>query len=246
MHRARRTTHLLGIPVHPMSTVELRGELRRAFASDRTHRIVTLNPEIAVAAHRNGRYAAIIRTADMVVVDGVGIRIALRLRRRVQGDRITGTVLLETACAIAAEEGRPVTVLLRSDGLTAPPILRAALKQRWPDLAIAIGVVDPERPPDPALMRAVAEHTPALLITNFGHPAQEEWIATYVDQFPSVRVAFGVGGAIDYFSGTIPMPPPLVRKYGIEWLWRFLRQPWRFARIATAVIRFPLLVLRYR
>ena len=229
-----------------MSIVELRGALRRAFTSDRTHRIVTLNPEIAVAAHRDGRYGAIIRTADLITVDGMGIRLALRLRSRVRGDRITGTTLLETACAIAAEEGRPATFLLRSNGLTAPPLLRAALKEHWPALPVSIGVIDPDRPPDPGILRAIAEHTPALLITNFGHPAQERWIAEHVGQFPSVRVAFGVGGAIDYLSGAIPPPPPFVRRYGIEWLWRFVRQPWRFQRIATAVIRFPLLALRYR
>lgn len=242
MQRIRST--ILGIPVDRVSVVELRGFLRRAFAGNRTQRIVTLNPEIAVAAYRDGRYGSVVRTADLVTIDGVGVRFALRIRRRPVGDRITGTILLEEACALAAADNRTAVFLLRHDGLTAPPVLRATLKQRWPTLAVAIAAVDPERPLDAALARAMNDHAPALLVTNFGHPMQEQWIAEHVDQFPTVRVAFGVGGAIDYLTGSAPLPPEFVRRYGIEWLWRFVRQPWRIGRIATAIIRFPLLAAR--
>jgi UDP-N-acetyl-D-mannosaminuronic acid transferase (WecB/TagA/CpsF family) len=35
-----------------------------------------------------------------------------------------------------------------------------------------------------------------------------------------------------------------VRRLGLEWLHRLWQQPWRANRILTAVVRFPLAVLR--
>lgn len=241
-----RRTSLLGFPIDQCTPVELETFIRHACTSDHAHRIVTINPEIIVAAQRNPRYAATVRTADLVTIDGVGITIALRLCGRRHAERVTGTTILETACGVAAAEEGRVVFLLRNDGLSSPPLLHAALRERWPSLNAAIVVVDPDISLDDALARAIADHGPRILIANFGHPAQEQWIASYVDRFPSVRVAVGIGGAIDYLTGAVPIPPPLVRKLGMEWFWRLTRQPWRLPRIVDAVFRFPLLLVTRR
>ncbi|MBI4142472.1 WecB/TagA/CpsF family glycosyltransferase, partial [Candidatus Uhrbacteria bacterium] len=94
---------------------------------------------------------------------------------------------------------------------------------------------------DPALVAALRDHAPVALMVGFGHPDQEEWIVRSLDQFPSVRLAVGVGGAVDYVSGAVPLPPLVARRYGLEWAWRLTRQPWRLRRIIRAVIEFPLL-----
>jgi N-acetylglucosaminyldiphosphoundecaprenol N-acetyl-beta-D-mannosaminyltransferase len=40
----------------------------------------------------------------------------------------------------------------------------------------------------------------------------------------------GVGGAFDYFSGTVSRAPKLIQRIGFEWLYRLARQPWRVKR----------------
>lgn len=243
MRMSRRAT-ILGTPVDRCSRIEFRMFLQRAFASSRAHRIVTLNPEIALAARRDPRYAAAVRTADMLTIDGTGIALALRLMGYGMSERMTGTSVLEDICCLAAERGSGVAFLLRADGLTSPPLLRAALTQRWPTLRCAIAAVDPAQPVDAALVAAVNDAAPTCLIANFGHLVQEQWIVEHLDQFRSVRIAAGIGGAVDYFSGAVPRPPALVHRLGLEWAWRLVRQPWRFHRIIRAVIVFPCAVLR--
>jgi len=204
---------------------------------------VTLNPEIVLAARQDPRYAVIIRTADLVTVDGVGLALALRAMGHNVTPRITGTDVFEDLVALAVEEGKQVTFLLRADGLTSPPLLRAALSTRWPTLRYSVGVVDPTQPIDPALVRAIADDGPAILIVNFGHPAQERWIAEHLDWFRTVRIAVGIGGAMDYVAGAVPPPPLLVRRFGVEWAWRLLRQPRRWRRILRATIVFPAAII---
>lgn len=237
-----RRVHILGIPVDRCSRIEFRMFLRRAMAAPSARRIVTLNPEIALEARRDPRYAVMIRTADVVTVDGMGLALALRGMGHDIAGRITGTDVLEDLIALAVEEGRRVSFLLRADGLTSPPLLRAALAARWPALQYSVGVVDPAQPVDPTLIRAITDDAPTILIVNFGHPHQERWIAEHVDWFRTVRIAVGIGGAMDYFVGAVPQPPPFARRFGVEWAWRLLRQPRRWRRIVRATIIFPIAV----
>ncbi|PIP21907.1 MAG: acetylglucosaminyldiphospho-UDP acetyl-beta-D-mannosaminyltransferase, partial [Candidatus Nealsonbacteria bacterium CG23_combo_of_CG06-09_8_20_14_all_40_13] len=58
-----------------------------------------------------------------------------------------------------------------------------------------------------------------------------------------VPLSMGVGGAFDMISEIIPRAPVWLRKIGLEWLWRFYKQPSRWKRIHRAVIRFPSAVI---
>ena len=49
----------------------------------------------------------------------------------------------------------------------------------------------------------------------------------------------GLGGALDVFAGEVERAPEQWRRYGLEWLFRLIRQPWRIKRDAA----LPLIVL---
>ncbi|MBI4434517.1 WecB/TagA/CpsF family glycosyltransferase [Candidatus Uhrbacteria bacterium] len=238
-----RLSTILGTHVDRYTRLEFRMFLQRAASSSRVHRMVTLNPEIALAARRDPRYAATVRTADVVTIDGVGIALALRLCGGGPSERITGTHVLEDVCTLAMERESAVTFLLREDGLTSPPLLRAACSRRWPTLRCAIATVNPSLPIDASLVAAMNDAAPTYLLVNFGHPIQELWLTEHLDRFRSVRVAAGIGGAVDYLSGAAPRPPAPIHRLGLEWAWRLIRQPWRARRIARAAIVFPLMIV---
>jgi N-acetylglucosaminyldiphosphoundecaprenol N-acetyl-beta-D-mannosaminyltransferase len=86
---------------------------------------------------------------------------------------------------------------------------------------------------------------PHLLLVAFGAPAQDLWIDHHLKDMPSVRVAMGIGGTLDFIAGTQKRAPHCMQSVGLEWLWRFVRQPSRWMRIVNAVIVFPWLVLRH-
>jgi N-acetylglucosaminyldiphosphoundecaprenol N-acetyl-beta-D-mannosaminyltransferase len=60
-----------------------------------------------------------------------------------------------------------------------------------------------------------------------------------------VRVAIGLGGSLDYLAGEVPRAPELMRRLGLEWLYRLLREPWRWRR-QLALPEFALMVARSR
>ncbi|HBU27495.1 TPA: hypothetical protein DEB00_00045 [Candidatus Uhrbacteria bacterium] len=86
----------------------------------------------------------------------------------------------------------------------------------------------------------------AVALGGMGYSKQERWIVNHAPQFPSVRVAIGVGGAIDMISGRTMRAPACMRSIGLEWFWRLLRQPSRLERIYRAVVRFPIAAISDR
>ncbi|MFH1430644.1 MAG: WecB/TagA/CpsF family glycosyltransferase [Candidatus Uhrbacteria bacterium] len=239
-----RRAVVLGTPVDRASRSDLRHFIERALTGSYTQRIVTLNPEIAIAATRSPQYSNAVRTADYITVDGFGLLLALLFLGYGAGERVTGTDVLEELCELAVRRDERIAFLLRKDGLTTPALLRDALKERWPSLKASIGTVHPAERVDPALIHAINDAAPSMLIVNFGHPDQEAWITAHGDALRTIRIATGIGGAIDYFSGVVPMPPRIMRKFGFEWLWRVIHQPRRLRRTLCAIVIFPLAVMR--
>jgi len=79
---------------------------------------------------------------------------------------------------------------------------------------------------------------PDILFVAYGSPAQEIWIKRNLNKFSSVKVAAGVGGAIDFAAGKIKRAPLLLQRIGLEWLWRLIKEPSRIKRIWRATYIF--------
>ncbi|HUE67938.1 MAG TPA: WecB/TagA/CpsF family glycosyltransferase, partial [Candidatus Acidoferrum sp.] len=69
-------------------------------------------------------------------------------------------------------------------------------------------------------------------LVAYGAPTQELWIDRLRPRL-AVSVAMGVGGAFDYLTGRVPRAPAWMRRSGLEWLHRLVRQPWRFRRMTV-------------
>ncbi len=89
------------------------------------------------------------------------------------------------------------------------------------------------------LNTSVLDFEADILICNFGAPYQEKFIKHNMEKIPSLRLAIGIGGALDFLSGKVKRAPKFMRFLGLEWLWRLLTQPWRYKRIYQAIVVFP-------
>ncbi len=61
----------------------------------------------------------------------------------------------------------------------------------------------------------------------------------------SVPVTMGVGGTLDLLAGRTRRAPRWVQAAGLEWLYRMVRQPWRWSVVKTIPPLF-LIALRER
>ena len=82
------------------------------------------------------------------------------------------------------------------------------------------------------------------MIVAYGHGKQEKWIKSNLKKL-DVKVAIGVGGALDYISGRKRRAPKFVQKANLEWLFRLLIEPWRVRR-QLALPYFVYLILKER
>jgi N-acetylglucosaminyldiphosphoundecaprenol N-acetyl-beta-D-mannosaminyltransferase len=75
----------------------------------------------------------------------------------------------------------------------------------------------------------VAATKPNLIFAAFGSPFQEKWFYQNRARLQGI-CCVGVGGAFDFLSGNIQRAPIWIRKIGLEWLYRLIREPWRWRR----------------
>jgi N-acetylglucosaminyldiphosphoundecaprenol N-acetyl-beta-D-mannosaminyltransferase len=67
---------------------------------------------------------------------------------------------------------------------------------------------------------------PNVLMVSLTAPKQDFWIAAHLDQL-DVNIAIGLGGAFEVSAGLIQRAPVWMQKSGLEWLYRFLKEPKR-------------------
>jgi len=79
------------------------------------------------------------------------------------------------------------------------------------------------------LVGKINQKKPDFLFVAFGMGKQEKFIWENWSKL-DVKLAAGIGGAFDYLSGTVKRAPLWLRNAGFEWLYRLVRQPWRFSR----------------
>jgi len=63
-----------------------------------------------------------------------------------------------------------------------------------------------------------------------GVPRQEFFI-NQIRRLLSNTVAIGIGGSLDVISGNLPRAPSFMQRFGLEWLFRLLKEPSRFSRM---------------
>jgi N-acetylglucosaminyldiphosphoundecaprenol N-acetyl-beta-D-mannosaminyltransferase len=241
---------IMGVPIDGLTRREAGQRVRTMLGEGRGHLVTTPNPEMLVLADRDARFRDALRGADLAIPDGVGLLYVARLKGTRLPERISGADFTDDIAAIAEEQGAAVYLLGGREGVAKRAA--AALRKAHPALKVvgaeSGGTVHADDAGDPcidsAIMDAIKAAAPQVLFVAFGHGAQEKWITSAMKALPSIRLAMGVGGTFDFLSGDVPRAPSVLRKAGLEWLWRLLRQPWRLRRIWTAVAVFPYLALR--
>ncbi len=225
---------ILGVPMHPVSLEQAAELALRWAAGDGPMRwIVTLNPEMVMQAQRDPGFGSLLALADLLVPDGVGTVWAGRMLGVAVVGRVPGIELAERILERAAQTRLPVFLLGGRPGTAEQAAAR--LRERLPGLVVAgwaHGYLEPGGQEEQAVLGRIASARPAVLLVGMGSPLQERWLARHRGQLAgSVRLAMGVGGSLDVWAGRTPRAPGWMRRAGLEWLFRLLREPRRARRM---------------
>ena len=111
--------------------------------------------------------------------------------------------------------------------------LGAELTRRFPGLQIVGTYTPPFRPlnaDEEDDLRAQLEMSQAdVLWCGLSTPKQERFMAAYSQRMP-VKLMVGVGAAFDLLSGNLSEAPDWMKKAGLQWLFRLIKEPRRLWR----------------
>ncbi len=220
--------YITGLPVDNLTYEETLVTLESFILEGSPHLVVTLNPEMVVRASRDREFREIVLSASLVLPDGVGIVWASRILGTPLKERVTGVDTLERFAALASKKGYKPFFLGASPGVAQKAA--SVLSERYPGFKVA-GVYSgsPSPSEEKTILEVIRSASPDALFVAYGSPAQEKWIARNLHSL-KVPFAMGVGGAFDFIAGVVPRAPKIIRKVGLEWLFRLILQPWRWKR----------------
>lgn len=236
-----REVRILGVRVHDVTLSEALTIVEGFVESKQPHVVVTTNTEFVVSAQRDPLFRTILNTADLAVPDGHGLIWASPLSRHRLRAHVAGTDLVESLAALSAQRRFRLFLLGAAEGVAEEAARQ--LRTRYPSLEIA-GTFSgsPREESDQAARAAIrAAGWVDILLVAYGAPAQEKWLARNLPAL-GIPVGIGVGGVFDYLSGRVPRAPLWMRRLGLEWLYRLIKQPWRWRR-QLALPSFALMVV---
>ncbi len=265
-------TIVLDIPFDTVNEYDALKRILQFFRDNgKKHFIATPNPEMLLAARKDMGFRRILNSTDLNIADGTGIlwastylhktkniksrtlKILIGIKymiytailpsatKKILPERVTGTDMMEIICKNIGGENKVYLL-----GGTAGVADKTAeiLKKKYGNSIAGTSDSAGDTEHEDAIVKHINETAPEILFVAFGTPKQELWISRNLPKMKSVKVAIGVGGAFDFISGNVKRAPRLMRRWGLEWLYRLIKQPSRIKRIINATIVFPFEVIR--
>ncbi len=165
---------------------------------------------------------------ELVVPDGQPVRWAMNALHGTRlPDRVYGPNLMLKVCQAAAEHG--LSVFLFGSNAQTLDKLQSQLTAKYPALKI-VG----KRPSmfrrlndqeGRELVDEIKGSGAQMVMVGIGCPRQEVWAFEFKDQLSMPVLA--VGAAFAFHAGELAQAPAWMQDRGLEWLYRFTREPMR-------------------
>jgi N-acetylglucosaminyldiphosphoundecaprenol N-acetyl-beta-D-mannosaminyltransferase len=235
--------------VHSCGFDEMLESIVRSAHSGQPNYVLTPNAQHVVLLDRDKNLQTIYSEAAFVLPDGVSLLLAARLLGRKLPHRLAGVDMFQALCKRAADEGLRIFLLGGRPGSAEKAAEK--LLANSPGLIIS-GIFCPPHgfEDDPSqqeeIQARIRAANPHLLFVAFGAPKQEYWIHEHARNL-GVPIAMGVGGSFEMVGGIVPRAPMWMRKTGLEWVHRLVREPRRmWRRYLIGSLQFAVVVLRQR
>lgn len=189
-------------------------------------------------ASKDEALADLIREADLVIPDGIGLVYASKFLGKPLNERVTGIDFADAALKKLSEQGKSAYFLgSKPDGGNGISVARMAAEKKmaeYPGLVVS-GARDGyfKEDEEEAIVEDINASGAELLLVALGSPKQEKFIYKHQHRLVNVKAAIGVGGSLDVWAGTLKRAPEFYQKHGLEWLYRLIQEPSRYKRMAA-------------
>lgn len=179
-------------------------------------------------AAKERAYMRVLRDADLVLPDGIGVKIALQMAGGRLRKNLNGTDLLPHIAGMLVRNDWPVFLLGAEPEVLARA--KANLEARFAGLAIA-GARDGffREEDEKAVCEEINASGAMVLVIGMGTPRQELWAARNAHRL-RVAIVLSMGGLLDFLGEKNRRAPLWMRQAGLEWIFRLLQEPGRMWR----------------
>jgi N-acetylglucosaminyldiphosphoundecaprenol N-acetyl-beta-D-mannosaminyltransferase len=199
----------------------------QAAQQDRRLEVCFVNAHCCNVAARCAEYAALLEQMPFLFADGAGMALAARLEGRELRNNVNGTDLFPLLCAESAARKVPIALLGAAPGVARRCADR--IERRFPGLRVTwIDHGFHSAGEEQTRIEQLNASPAQLLFVAKGVPQQELWMAQNRARL-AIPVVLGVGALFDFYSGSVPRAPQLVRRLRGEWAYRLWREPRRLA-----------------
>jgi len=206
------------------------------------------NPHSLVVATTDEVFRNALQGADLVTPDGVGIVLATNFLNLPLHQRVVGyDFFMALTKRLAAKGGKRFFFLGSSDRVLQRIVER--FNREFPAIEICGTYTPPFRDAFSAdenekMVAAVNAARPDVLWVGMTAPKQEKWIFENRNNL-MVPFASAIGAVFEFYAGTTVRAPEVWQRMGLEWFYRFAREPSRlWERNLVSTPKFIRMVLK--
>jgi len=229
---------ILGMRIDPTSYSDATSRVLAWASSSESRYVCASNVHVIMESHDSAEFRAMVNGADLVAPDGMPLVWALRLFGVADATRVTGPTLTGHLLERAAAEG--ITIGFYGGTPRVVARILEACGRSFPGLRVEYAHSPPFRQltaeEDAAVTGEINASGASILFVGLGCPKQERWMALHKGRVNAVML--GVGAAFDFLAGAKPRAPVWMRRAGLEWLFRLVKEPRLWRRYAYHNPRF--------
>jgi len=186
---------------------------------------LNVNPHIINQASKDEKLKKNLKKLSAIFADGIGIYWASKFlyNELKLEQKITGTDLYYRVLSYAQRYNR--RVFFFGGGEEAVNMLEGSLKKQYPNLEIG-GIIRRETDFSDSTISQIKHSDSDILFVGLGTPYQEDWLAKYAE-YVNIPVQIAMGSGIEFLSGNYKRAPGVFQNLGLEWFYRFLKEPAR-------------------
>lgn len=232
-----------------LTMAETLNEIEKLIQKKNCSYVVTPNVDHIVRLEKDEELQKVYKNASLILTDGKPLIWISKWYKTPIKEKISGSDLFPRVCQLAANKNYTMYLLGAAEGV-ADTAARNLMK-KYPGLNI-VGTYSPpfgfekNEQEMNKIKTQIQDVHPDILIVGLGCPKQEKFMYYHCKEL-GVPISFGLGASIDFEAGNIKRAPKWMSNHGLEWLYRFSKQPKRlFKRYFVDDLKIIQVARKYR
>lgn len=232
-----------------LTMAETLNEIDKLIQKKNCSYVVTPNVDHIVRLEKDEELQKVYKNASLILTDGKPLIWISKWYKTPIKEKISGSDLFPRVCQLAANKNYTMYLLGAAEGV-ADTAARNLMK-KYPGLNI-VGTYSPpfgfekNEQEMNKIKTQIQDVHPDILIVGLGCPKQEKFMYYHCKEL-GVPISFGLGASIDFEAGNIKRAPKWMSNHGLEWLYRFSKEPKRlFKRYFVNDLKIIQVARKYR